>query len=61
MEYLQKELTPNQMKRVDVIADAILSLGLMESRYLNSSLRNRVMKACSIDPHRINPEWPCFK
>ena len=40
--YLESELSELQKKKVDMIADKVLSLNIFEQRYLSASVSQRV-------------------
>ncbi|KAL4429298.1 hypothetical protein ABPG74_002284 [Tetrahymena malaccensis] len=58
---LDAELTPAQKKRVEFIADAFIELNIMEIRYLNHTLKERLIKTTGLSPLKVNIDWPSLK
>jgi len=58
---LAKELTENQRKRVDLLAQALLELNVFELRYFSTAIRDKVYKTSGINPLKLNLDWPVVK
>lgn len=61
LQELEKELTENQRKRVQLLAQALLELNTFELRYFSTALREKVFKTSGINPLKLNLDWPTVK
>jgi len=58
---LGKELSENQRKRVDLLAQALLELNIFELRYFSTAIRDKVFRTSGINPLKLNLDWPTVK
>lgn len=61
MAALKEELTEQQQRKVDFLADKILQLSIMETRFLAAQMKNRIQKSTGINPLKLNMDWPSIK
>ena len=59
--YLEKELSDLQKSKVNMLADKILDLNLFEMRYMQTQLKDRLLKTSGINPLKLNLDWPSIK
>ena len=59
--YLESELSELQKKKVDMIADKVLSLNIFEQRYLAASVSKRVQRTTGMSLMKLNLDWPSLK
>ena len=61
MVYLANELSDLQKKKVDMLSDKVLDLNVFELRYLQASVKQRILKTSGINPLKVNMDWPSVK
>ena len=61
MVYLEAELSDLQKKKVEMLADKILDMNLMEQRYFHAMLTMRVQRVTGMSMMKLNLDWPSLK
>ena len=61
MVYLEAELSDLQKKKVEMLADKILDMNIMEQRYFHAMLTMRVQRVTGMNMMKLNLDWPSLK
>ena len=61
MMYIESELSDLQKKKVDMLADKVLDMNMMEMRYFNSQIAIRVQRTSGMNLMKLNLDWPSLK
>lgn len=61
MEALKEELSETSQKKVQFLSDKIISLNMMELRYLATSMKQRIQKTSGMNLMKLNMDWPSMK
>ena len=61
MIYLESELSDLQKKKVEMIADKVIDMNMMEQRYMHAVMVQRVQKATGLSMMKLNLDWPSLK
>ena len=59
--YLESELSDLQKKKVEMLADKVLDMNLVEHRYFHAMLATRVQKSTGLSLMKLNLDWPSLK
>lgn len=59
--YLESELSELQRKKVEMLADKILSMNVFELRYFALMTKERIGRTSGINPLKMNMDWPSVK
>jgi len=46
---------------VEFIAEAFLELNIMETRFLNKSIKDKLLQTTGVSPFKLNIDWPSIK
>ena len=61
MMYIESELSDLQKKKVDMLADKVLDMNMMEMRYFSSQCAIRVQRTSGMNLMKLNLDWPSLK
>jgi hypothetical protein len=59
--YIESELGDLQRSKVDMLADKVVELNLLELRYFQAKISEKVMRSSGINPMKLNLDWPSIK
>ena len=59
--YLEKEMSSLQQAKVNMLADKLIDLSILETRLLHNMIRERVLRTSGLDPFKVNMDWPSIR